>query len=285
MAQQELAKKRAEAVTSNPQLAGNLPPAYELPLERLSVIGEVRRITEESLQDADPEAPYCIDSSKEVEVWTARTPVKQLFLEFEKSYKKTTGFLDHNRHTDKVSPSNLKFLSATKALFESLAPPNPVDVSSVSRTVESGQFVTGLAPRATWAGVTPNGVGMLRVMHMGSISVMLMPMASLVEAAGSALSPSSGLQRYLENLTINQIEDLATKNVQILWCTLGPSSLLYVPMGWAVIEKVVSGQIITHLRKAVVYKSQKLHDNGVASLPFFPHKDQAKVAELMKLAL
>ena len=203
--------------------------------------------------------------------------------EFTKDYKKTQEFIDHGRHGCRMDSKNLKAIAATKALFDVVRCPNPVDMSGVSRTVSNGFFLTGLAPRATCAGLTPNGAGMLRVMHMGEIQSLLVPMKGLKEAAGVLLSEESGVQRFLENLTSNQIEDLHAKGVRMYYLTQTPQSVLYVPIGWAIVDKVISGQVVCHVRSCVGFQSNVLFEGGMAAADYFPKKDQAKVRELINM--
>ena len=67
---------------------------------------------------------------------------------------------------------------------------------------------------------------------------------------------------------------------------LEPTSVLYVPPGYVVIEKVLSGQCISYVRASVLHKSDESHGNGKAAVTFFtalPIRDKmVQLVDMMK---
>lgn len=157
-----------------------------------------------------------------------------------------------------------------------------VDCSAVSRTIQSGYFFSGLAPGAAIVGLTPNLAGMLRVTALGECEVLLMPASPLVKFAQKCLH--AGFNKYLENIDGDKLTALHEAGVSIFHTRVKPNSMLYVPMGFVVIEKVAAGQVIVTLRSTVLYKSGQAVVNAKAALPYFSESSLApKIEKLISL--
>ena len=160
-----------------------------------------------------------------------------------------------------MSPGNPALLQATKTLMDKVCPPDKLDFSSVSRSVHTGFYLTGMAPKSTLVGVTPNACGMLRVQHMGEVCSTVVPLHALKEAAGEALNEKDGLAKYVDDLSDAKLSSLHEQGVPFYFANQGPLTALYVPPGWLLIDKITTGQLITSVRAAVLHPTEQARKN------------------------
>ena len=232
-------------------------------------------------QELSVDEPYLVETCGDIENWAADKEVVKVLEDFSKTYKRETQYLDNNRTVKRLSPGNPALLLATKTLMDKLCPPDKLDFSSVSRSVHTGFFLTGMAPKSTLTGVTPNACGMLRVQHMGEVCSTVVPLHALKEAAGEALNEKDGLAKYVDNLDSAKLSALYEQGVKIYYAMQGPLTALYVPPGWLLIDKCTTGQLITSVRLAVLHASTQARSNMSAAVDFFTDKEKAKITELI----
>ena len=108
-------------------------------------------------------------------------------------------------------------------------------------------------------------------------------MAKLVAAAGGDLSENVGLEAFFKGLSAEKVESLA-QHVPMWYTVQQPLSVLYIPMGWALLDRAVSGQIVTSVRASCAYVNDGNYENGCAAIPFFGIKGCSKAAALVNLA-
>ena len=175
-------------------------------------------------------------------------------------------------------------MGETKKLFNSIVPFDVVDFSSISRTAMHGIFLTGLAPRACPAALTPNCLASVRVLYLGEIACILIPMAKLVEVAKAEIAAAGNkLTDFLSNLTEDKLNGLLEKDVPMYTCVQGPGTALFVPMGFVVIEKVTAGQLVVHVRISCAFAGQPGVANAKAAAAFLPAKEQKRLGDILDL--
>ena len=197
------------------------------------------------------------------------------------SYKKAPNASSTGKHNQRVPPKGLKVIGVLEKMVEQTGIGglgNAIDLLTVSKTIASAFFLSGWMPRVCSVGLTPNMFGMMRATFVGKSECLLFPMKVLVEKLDQQIQSEGGVQQAVESLTKDGIAQLVIDGVAVQRARCEPNSLLYVPMGWCIAEKVIQGQVIVHIRTSVAFASQSSIDNFKAAMPHFP--DQTQVVKL-----
>ena len=113
----------------------------------------------------------------------------------------------------------------------------------------------GLKPKSCHMMITPNLLGMLRLSYLGETTVLVAPMAKFRELADEQLLEFRGLQSYVDELDKPTWEKLLAAKDCLYRTVLRPPCALYVPAGWVIFERCLAGQVITSVRRCVLYKT------------------------------
>ena len=104
----------------------------------------------------------------------------------------------------------------------------------------------------------PNGLGMMKLLCAGQISVLLFPMASalavLRQQMGQYNLSSKVAVDALQPMDGDKLLDLQAKGCEATFATQGSNELLYVPAGWLCAEFPSKGVLVHGLRKTILPK-------------------------------
>ena len=148
--------------------------------------------------------------------------------------------------------------------------------------------MTGLAPKSYGVGINPNCASMQRIQYMGEANVLMMPMAEalqhLVIPTGESLKDSQSMQKFLEDLSQVKLLAAKAKGLTLRQGKVKPLSVLFVPMGWVVLERVINGQVIQHLRCSCFYGTPASCSNAQACLQFIePAEMRGKLTDIVQM--
>ena len=92
------------------------------------------------------------------------------------------------------------------------------------------------------------------------------------------------MQKFLEELT--QVNLLAAKvrGLNVRQGREKPLSVLFVPMGWVLIERVIAGQVVQHLRCSLFWSTPASRENAAACVQFIePAEMRGKIKDILEL--
>lgn len=154
-----------------------------------------------------------------------------------------------------------------------------VDISEVSQHWNATSWKIGYDVVFSSATFTPNSAACMKLMMLGEMELMLVDVISLQKAV-SALGqkPAEGscngaensakgqkvtlnccesskeLEAFVKEATNEVIAELIPHGLQVWKGKLLPSSLIYIPAGWFVVEKSEKGPVIYGIRKSVFFQ-------------------------------
>ena len=276
---QNIAEKAAEAVGSRNKL---VPPVYLLDFEVVAAFTPVTKVNVKSVTSHDFDTPYYMELNDAISDVVTNKVVQSLLEDFTKACKKSRQYKDTNSHVERISAANA--IDELQSLFELCIAGSPVDMTPVSKSVQSGLFLTGVSPKSMTAALTPNCTGMLHLQYHGEVSSLLIPASDLQKVAGEDIE-TAGVASYVESLDRDRVEVLTQAGVPFFSSKQSPMSILYAPTGYVVVDKTVSGVAVNSVRKAVLHRSSKSVLNGsVAAGWLRSQPGGAKLAQLIELA-
>ena len=274
-----IAEKAAEAVGSRNRL---VPLVYLLDFEVVAAFTPVTKVNMKSVTSHDFDTPYYMELNDAISDAVTNKFVQSLLEDFTNAYKKSKQYKDTNCHVERISAANA--IDELQSLFELCIAGSPVDMTPVSKSVQSGLFLTGVSPKSMTAALTPNCTGMLRLQYHGEVSSLLIPASDLQKVAGEDIE-TAGVASYVESLDRDRVEVLTQSGVPFFRSKESPMSILYAPAGYVVVDKTVSGVAVNSVRKAVLHRSNKSVLNGsVAAGWLRSQPGGAKLAQLIELA-
>ena len=143
------------------------------------------------------------------------------------------------------------FLSA----FHAAADDSLVDTSSVSASWDNSAFLWTLDVGFSSMAQTPSCASMCRYEIMGEVLTYLIDLTS-VPATSDAANSIKKLKQFLSSETISRA-DLAKTCPKIFRARCKPSSLLYVPAGYLVVEAATQGPLCFGVMQSLFLKSDK----------------------------
>ena len=143
------------------------------------------------------------------------------------------------------------FLSA----FHAAADDSLVDTSSVSASWDHSAFLWTLDVGFSSMAQTPSCASMCRYEIMGEVLTYLIDLTS-VPATSDAANSIKKLKQFLSSETITRA-DLAKTCPKIFRARCKPSSLLYVPAGYLVVEAATQGPLCFGVMQSLFLKSDK----------------------------
>ena len=203
--------------------------------------------------------------------------------EFGSGYKKLQTCKDTGKAQSPLQTTNAK--GETDEMFQKIFPQSSiVDVTQVpgGAGFMGNVFAFGYSPDMCGAWSLPNAASTLRVFLQGQVQVVAFPFKGL--AAALKVNALDELGPSLLRLTATTIEEI-TKEVPGWTVTTQPEDVLYLPMGWMVCEKVVSGTLIYGVRKSYIVNTLRNKENYAANVDLLRKegRDVQRYQEVMAL--
>jgi hypothetical protein len=139
-------------------------------------------------------------------------------------------------------------------------------------------------------GQTPNGLGMIKTVVYGSVTMLLFDVAQLVPALRQIHGKDSvtlqELVKSIEALGSNEMKELKEKGTIIQYTTLNAGDSIYVPSGWILAESVLSGAMVYGLRRTILFRGagSASYDELLGLTASKKHPKQEAVAKFLKNA-
>jgi hypothetical protein len=199
-----------------------------------------------------------VDSDKG-KLWITTDKLQQSLTNFAGQYKtsqgaKTTGRCQH--------PIVAKHgLEASLAFFSSFMTGDILDISSIGggTSFMESLWVYGIVPGSDKLLMPPNCGAMFKYQVSGTVDILFIDMVSLASVIASKSLQSYGrLDEYLETIEKwdkDTMAKLLTDGVKMLQHKLCKNEMLYIPMGWIIVEKAAPDEVLNYgVRKSFMTK-------------------------------
>ena len=241
----------------------------------------------EEVGQADANTVCLVHTHTSIENWLQEREVVKFLSDFSTSYKKSQVFQDTGVFDERLPPESLRLLSSTKAAFSSVHSAVGVDVSSVTKTIHNGFWVGGRQPKGFSIMLTPNLAGMVRVQVFGEVQVACAPSRLVYQMLedsdpGYAEKISQvGVEMYFSKLGADVVDKLAPL-FSCAVCRVG--SLLNVPQNSLLLEKVLTGQVVVHVRRSMYLKDPDMAVSFATSMNTYSSENaKAKLKSILSL--
>ena len=199
-----------------------------------------------------------VDSDKG-KLWITTDKLQQSLTNFAGQYKtsqgaKTTGRCQH--------PILAKHgLEASLAFFSGFMSGDILDISSIAGGTNfmESLWVYGILPGSDKLLMPPNCGAMFKYQVSGTVDVLFIDMVSLASViAVKSLKSYGKLDEYLEAIEKwdkDTMAKLLTDGVKMLQHKLCKNEMLYIPMGWIIVEKAAPDEVLNYgVRKSFMTK-------------------------------
>ena len=135
---------------------------------------------------------------------------------------------------------------------------------------------------------TSNGLGIIKTVAYGSVSMLMFDAHQVVPAMRQVLSKDNvtlpEVIKYIEQSGTEELKLLNDKGVVPLTAEVKAGDTIYIPSGWIVAESVVSGAMVYGVRKTVLFKGagSNSYDELLGLSAGKKHPKQEAVAEFLK---
>ena len=115
-------------------------------------------------------------------------------------------------------------------------------------------WIWGNVQQSTHVGLTRNCLPQLRSLSEGQLSVVLVEMRTFLHAIDyrrEGTPQEDQLKEYFMSQSMEQLKVLVEKGARLYHFVMEPASIMYVPVGYCVIEHTSGGPVVYGLRKTI----------------------------------
>ena len=213
--------------------------------------------------DFDFSQPASIGATELVDNYFKIPLVQQVMAGFGARYRKLNGYQDSGN-------VSLTFLTKqgkeeAEAFFYTLlkACPEPMDMKPVSAAYNSTTWLLGYKPQHVFDfAIAPNAASFFKLTFEGATEMWLVNVASLVKALTAAKVADAesltkcgykGVVHRLETMSQEDYDSWSSHGLEIFYFHAKKKTLVYVPCGWFITERVGAAQLNYAIRKSLFW--------------------------------
>ena len=135
-------------------------------------------------------------------------------------------------------------------------------------SVLQNAWIFGYMPQHSTVGITPYGIGMLKVFAMGQVRVAVVAVQQYLEylnqlgGGEDAKHTVDSVRTKFLNAPAEEVASMITGGCKVYVCNLRPYQILYVPCGHLVAECAAAGTLFYGVRKSMMHVTEA----GVANM-------------------
>jgi hypothetical protein len=248
--QRKETKERAEYLRR--QVAGSVCPLALVPLAEML---KVPSFADEIPTGHPLDLPCLITGAEAIQIWLDDPVVQTVMGSYAAKYKKEPDF---NTQLKTTQPFKAKQgMEQTEKMFGTVlasVSSQVVDLSTIAATWNTTSWMFGCMPSKEVVAATPNSCGMLRLIMWGDIDSFMVKSSFVDTLSGNSTTGMTDTCKQMKNLSDADVKALKAKNVPIYQISQTKGTVLYMPMGWILLDRHGVSPLIYGCRKSLMIK-------------------------------
>ena len=159
-----------------------------------------------------------------------------------------------------------------------------VELTGQNEQLLKETWLYGYAPDFTFASPTPQGMGMLKILAAGEVTMYIMKLseaAAYFQKKGKTLNADT-LPEILNTAAVDDLNAFCENGCQVFYVKQQKFEAVYVPAGYVLFERSSSAVLIYGLRKTVLLKGDPSDYQGVIDFVKASNKDVSRYEQCLE---